>query len=341
MLPRNCTVTRLCLALAVLFGAGAACAGPVGVVSNLNGLLLVKSESGSIRVLASGSSVEEGEVLATRKGTYAQMTLADHTVLALGPDTELTVEKYSFHDASSDGNASGQGMTSEDGATRSGEMSANDGAVLRLTKGRVRVATGILGTRTADVFRLVVESATIDLRRSTSIIEYVLPIQGNLAWRDTDGPQVRRMAVTFRNSHAVIGHYRDVSDSTIGSRTSPPLELSDGPVKSGSSRPTATSNSLQQLRLAQNGPPPSGPGVLAPGLYVQVIDGLIQLSNKGGSQNFSAGQFGFTASVAQPPVILPANPGMVFTPPPIFSVPSTSANTSGNAKPGAVDCVVR
>jgi hypothetical protein len=29
-------------------------------------------------------------------------------------------------------------------------------------------------------------------------------------------------------------------------------------------------------------------------LYVQVIDGLILLSNQGGTQQFSAGQFGFT-----------------------------------------------
>jgi hypothetical protein len=315
----------------------------VGVVSNLSGLLLVKSENGAIKVLASDSSVEEGEVLVTRKDTYAQVTLADHTVLALGPDTELTVEKYSFREASSDANTSNQGMTPEDGATRSGAMPLNDSAVLRLAKGRVRIATGALGTRTPDTFRLVVESATIDLRSSTSIIEYVPPIQGDLAWRDTEGlRQLRRLPVTLGNSHAVIGHYRYVADSTIS--TSPPLELSDGPTRSVSSGPTAASSSSPQLRLAQNVPPPvpgTGTGSLAPGLYVQVIDGAIHLTNPSGTQSFAAGQFGFTPNMTQPPIILPQNPGIVFTPPPVFSASSTPAGAPGGAKPNTVDCVVR
>jgi hypothetical protein len=81
---------------------------------------------------------------------------------------------------------------------------------------------------------------------------------------------------------------------------------------------------------------------LNPGLYVQVLDGMINVSNGGGSQNFSAGQFGYTPSFQQPPVILPANPGMQFTPPPSFSS-TTGGGQNGNSggKPGDVDCVVR
>jgi len=62
--------------------------------------------------------------------------------------------------------------------------------------------------------------------------------------------------------------------------------------------------------------PPSGS---APGLYVQVIDGLVAVSNPAGTQVFQAGQFGFNPSYATPPVIVPQNPGMLFTPPPVFS----------------------
>ena len=65
--------------------------------------------------------------------------------------------------------------------------------------------------------------------------------------------------------------------------------------------------------VAQLPPPlPTGQGGLAAGLYVHVIDGLINLSNKGGSMQFAAGQFGFTPSFKQPPVVLPVNPGMQF-----------------------------
>ena len=83
-----------------------------------------------------------------------------------------------------------------------------------------------------------------------------------------------------------------------------------------------------------------GPGAkLAPGLYVQVLDGVINLSNKGGSQNFSAGQFGFTPNFNQPPVVLPNNPGIQFSPPPAFSAPP-QAGGIGVGKSGGLECTI-
>lgn len=96
------------------------------------------------------------------------------------------------------------------------------------------------------------------------------------------------------------------------------------------------------VQVAQGVPavrPPTTPS-LAPGLYVSVIDGLINLSNKGGTQNFSAGQFGYTASSIKPPVVVPSNPGIQFNPPPAFnSTPTSRSGSSGKA--AAVDCEVR
>jgi hypothetical protein len=91
--------------------------------------------------------------------------------------------------------------------------------------------------------------------------------------------------------------------------------------------------------VAQLQPPGSQGSGLAPGLYVHVIDGIIHLTNNGGAQSFSAGQFGYTASFIKPPVIVPNNPGLQFSPPPSFS--SSSAPQSGANKSGAVDCEVR
>ncbi|HSW84672.1 MAG TPA: FecR domain-containing protein [Usitatibacter sp.] len=82
------------------------------------------------------------------------------------------------------------------------------------------------------------------------------------------------------------------------------------------------------------------PGAKAPGLYVQVLDGIIHLTNGGGSQSFTAGQFGYTASFIKPPIVLPANPGMQFTPPPSFSSSTNSQGSSSN-KSNSVDCEVR
>lgn len=88
-------------------------------------------------------------------------------------------------------------------------------------------------------------------------------------------------------------------------------------------------------------PPNSGFGVLPPGLYVQVTNGAIVMSNTGGTQNFSAGQFGFTPSFTQPPVMVPNNPGIQFSPPPAFSAPASSSAGSAAAQSGDINCEVR
>lgn len=89
----------------------------------------------------------------------------------------------------------------------------------------------------------------------------------------------------------------------------------------GSSSPLICQNNCSVV------PVPRGQG-LSPGLYVQVIDGLIHLTNPAGAGNlnFSAGQFGYTPSFKQPPIVVPRNPGMQFQPPPAF-------NTTGGNRP--------
>lgn len=78
-----------------------------------------------------------------------------------------------------------------------------------------------------------------------------------------------------------------------------------------------------------------------PRLSLQVIDGLIHVTNPAGSQNFSAGQFGFTPSMTQPPVVIPSNPGIQFTPPPAFTSSAPTPTTSSAQKSNNIDCVVR
>jgi hypothetical protein len=98
------------------------------------------------------------------------------------------------------------------------------------------------------------------------------------------------------------------------------------------------------LMLAQGPSAPSSPIAQRPaGLYVQVLDGMISVSNPAGAQLFKAGQFGYTPSMAIVPVIVPNNPGIKFTPPPVFNA-STTVSTAAGApapKPTGVDCEVR
>lgn len=121
------------------------------------------------------------------------------------------------------------------------------------------------------------------------------------------------------------------------------LASAASPVQSDAGTALPLWEKVAQLPPSLSLPKPGTAPSLAPGLYVHVIDGLIQLKNPAGTQNFSAGQFGFTPSFKQPPVVLPVNPGMLlFTPPPAFLASMSGASGSmGGNKSNAVDCEVR
>lgn len=68
---------------------------------------------------------------------------------------------------------------------------------------------------------------------------------------------------------------------------------------------------------------------------------MIHVSNGGGSQNFTAGQFGFTPAFTQPPSYSPTI--RASSSPPSFSSTTGGAQNgnNGGGKPGDVDCIVR
>jgi hypothetical protein len=301
-LPRNCTAIRPVTRpagrpsnwryglLAALLVGTAARAEPIGSVSELDGTLLVSDANGTLKVLAVSSPLQQGDTLATRKATYARLTLTDHSTLTLGPDTELTIKTYAFHVHTPQG----------------------DGALVSLAKGQVSIATGTLGTRDADTFMLATPSATVDIRRSSLVAEYV-PAAGATA---------ARYDATTRG-------FEYLRVQSFETRTLLPATFND----------STTAASTSRLQLAQ-APVPNADG-RSPGLYVQVLDGTIHVTNNGGTQSFTAGQFGFTPGFKQPPVILPTNPGMQFTPPPAFSSSTSSQGATTGVKPGDVNCQVR
>jgi FecR protein len=301
LLPKNCIATKACLLLALLCAGTAADADSIGTVTALSGTLLAKHADGTISVLAIDSSLEPGVTLASRKDTYARVDLADHSSVTLGADTELTIEKYSFDETQPQNNA----------------------AVLSLPRGRVRIAAGLLGRRQGDSFTLTTPSATIDIRGASLIANYVAPGGNEVAWRKLEW-QARAVYALVAMGYTTPVVYEHASLRTFTDQAPAP----------------SAANSPAILHLAQNTAQP-GSGGLSPGLYVQVLDGAIHVSNGGGTQNFTAGQFGFTPGFTQPPVILPANPGMHFTPPPSFTSSTGSQVGTIAGKPGDVDCQVR
>jgi len=89
--------------------------------------------------------------------------------------------------------------------------------------------------------------------------------------------------------------------------------------------------------------PPPGPkppaGSLAPGVYLSVTDGIVVMISGGTEQNFTAGQFGFSGNINQPPVLIPPPPNLpTVTPPPGFG--QGQKPTSVNAGQD-MECIVQ
>ncbi|WP_229474245.1 FecR family protein [Pseudoduganella lurida] len=226
-------------------------AAPVaGVVVQLSGPLLAKRAGGAIRILALKSEVENGDTLVTEKNTYAMVKFIDNSEITLRPASTFTIENFSFDTGRQEG----------------------DQARFNLVKGGLRSITGLLGRRSKEKFELKTPAATIGIRGTTFIAEYVA-------------------------------------------------------VPSGAAPPA---------------PPPSGGADTRPtGLYVQVLDGMIVVANGSGRADVTAGQFGHVPAPTRPPVLVPGDPGMRFSPPPAFDA-GTGAASAGAAAPSTiVDCEVR
>lgn len=279
---RKCTVIKaaqLLTLLALLCTGSLAWAAQVaGTVIQLSGPMLARKADGGFKILSLKSEVESGDTLVTEKNTYAMIKFIDNSEITIKPSTTFKIENFAFDAGKPDG----------------------DSASFSLVKGGLRSITGLLGKRNKERYSLKTPLATIGIRGTTYIVDYIEPSEQALA--------SARLA------------YWMASMAALGDAGVP---------------------GVVPLQLAQNTPAPAVPGGLAPGLYVQVLDGMINVSNNGGSANFAAGQFGYTPSFKQPPVIVPSNPGLQFTPPPAFSAPASPAAGSAPPKSNTVDCIVR
>jgi hypothetical protein len=293
------TLAWLGLLSVLLTGAEAFAAQVAGTVINLSGPLLARKADGTVKILSQKSEVEQGDTLVSEKATYARIKFIDNSEITLRPNSQLRIDSFSYDEAKPE----------------------NDSAIFNLIKGGLRSITGLLGKRSKERVGLNTPTATIGIRGTTYIVQYVAP--------GDNTPSEGEPALSQSD-------FALASVAALAPDTAAPPH-SDAP---------ASATAIVPVLLAQNGrnvpPAPGAGGTLAPGLYVHVIDGIINLSNKGGSQSFTAGQFGFTASLVQPPVVVPVNPGIQFSPPPAFSsstAPKTAAN--GGDKPKTVDCEVR
>lgn len=371
---KNFTATSCaCLALLML-GATQAWAGEaIGSVTQVNGPLLVKRASGAIKALALNSLVERGDVLVSESATYARIKFTDDSEITMRPSTQLKVESYSFNSTGFDSLDNVFSLSKGAVQVRTGMADKGRSGEIKLFVPNTINSSGLVAVKREPGTTFVAEYV-FSQESKLALTDPAYDRQFQPGRLTVKAPQRDRVR-THWSAQAVpssifsrISSAMDVSKLAVllspfaGSQIRPlavfsetgsHLNRMDLPAPLRSTLTQAFSRTVEPLfklqankfgvQLAQ-GPSPARatPPSLPPGLYVQVIDGLIQLSNRGGVQQFAAGQFGFTGSVVQPPVIVPNNPGIQFNPPPAFSSSSgPQSGTTSGSKPKTVDCEVR
>jgi hypothetical protein len=154
----KCTATealaRALLGAVLLLAGGAAWAGQVvGVVAHLSGPLMDRKADGTVKALAAKSEVESGDTLVSEKNTYAQIRFIDNGEITLRPGTTFKIDNFAY-DA---------------------EKPEADSAAFSLLKGGLRSITGLLGKRNKEKFSLKTPAATIGIRGTTFIAQWVEP----------------------------------------------------------------------------------------------------------------------------------------------------------------------
>ncbi|KGF81602.1 iron dicitrate transport regulator FecR [Massilia sp. JS1662] len=145
-------LARVLLCAVLLLAGGAAWAGQVvGIVEHLSGPLMDRKADGTVKVLAAKSQVESGDTLVAEKNTYAQIRFIDNSEITLRPGTTFKIDDFAYDADKPDG----------------------DSAVFSLVKGGLRSITGLLGKRNKEKFQLKTPAATIGIRGTTFIAQWV------------------------------------------------------------------------------------------------------------------------------------------------------------------------
>jgi hypothetical protein len=147
-------LARTLLCAVLLFAGGAAWAGQVaGIVEHLSGPLMDRKADGTVKVLAAKSEVESGDTLVAEKNTYAQIRFIDNSEITLRPGTTFKIDNFAYDAAKPEA----------------------DSAAFSLVKGGLRSITGLLGKRNKEKFQLKTPAATIGIRGTTFIAQWVEP----------------------------------------------------------------------------------------------------------------------------------------------------------------------
>ncbi|HSB49418.1 MAG TPA: FecR domain-containing protein [Burkholderiales bacterium] len=138
----------------VALAAGSLVAAPLAAndiaqIKTLSGTVLV--ERGSQRILGSaGMKLQQADVIRTGIDGSVGITFVDNTIMSAGPNSSLTLDKFSFNSTTHEGRL--------DASIRSGTLSVISGKIAKQSPEAmtVRTPSAILGARGTEFFVQVV-----------------------------------------------------------------------------------------------------------------------------------------------------------------------------------------
>jgi hypothetical protein len=124
-------------------------ANDIAQIKTLSGTVMV--ERGSQRMLASaGLKLKQADVIRTGIDGSVGITFADNTIMSAGPNSSLTLDRFSFNSTTHEGRL--------DASVRSGTLSVISGKIAKQSPEAMTVRTpaAILGARGTEFFIQVV-----------------------------------------------------------------------------------------------------------------------------------------------------------------------------------------
>jgi hypothetical protein len=113
-----------------------------GMVTELAGTMSA-TRNGEAIVLSKGSTVKQGDVIATEKGAYAQIKFSDGAVMTIKPATKFVIQEHHFSEAEPE----------------------KDASTFSLLRGGLRTVSGLIGKRgNRDAYKMNTATATIGIR---------------------------------------------------------------------------------------------------------------------------------------------------------------------------------
>lgn len=132
---------------AAMFAGVAGAAESAGIVKSVRGVAHVH-RGAAVIPLSIGSTLEPSDRVVTQADASVGITLKDDTLLALGPNSNVTLETFAFNATTHDGNLG-----------------------VKIVSGTLRMATGLIARQSPANVKVVTPNAAIGVRGTDFIVE--------------------------------------------------------------------------------------------------------------------------------------------------------------------------